>query len=137
MTIDPTQPWGLAIDYAGRATVEENGHTLNIRVYDNSFGHTLERDPVTGQYPAVYVSAELSERGERDAVLRGSGLVIVQAQNGAPAQPDPTAVERAVADALADFEARRSAAAALCAVWVPAPPAPETPAPPAAENPAP
>ncbi|MFJ9827285.1 ATP-binding protein [Streptomyces sp. NPDC101160] len=128
MNIDTTQPWGVAIDYAGRAVVSENGHTLNVRVYDNSLGYTLERDPVTGQYPAVYVTAEVNEKGTGDSLLRGSGLVIIQAQNGVPAVPDQTAVQRAVAAALADFESRRAAYAALCATWAPAAP-PATPAP--------
>ncbi|MEX0173575.1 ATP-binding protein [Streptomyces sp. LMG1-1-1.1] len=126
MNIDPTQPWGVAIDYAGRATVTENGHTLSVRVYDNGLGYTLERDPFTGEYPSVQVSAEFSRTGTGDATLRGHGLVIVAARDGVPAVPDPTAVQRAVSAALADFEARRSAYAALCATWVPAtPPAPE------------
>ncbi|MFF0747884.1 ATP-binding protein [Streptomyces sp. NPDC004267] len=124
MNIDPTQPWGVTIDYAGRAVITENGHTLNVRVYDNSLGYTLERDPVTGQYPAVYVTAEVNEKGTGDSLLRGSGLVIIQAQNGVPAVPDQTAVQRAVGAALADFEARRAAYAALCATWAPATPAP-------------
>ncbi|MFJ3900430.1 ATP-binding protein [Streptomyces sp. NPDC090025] len=135
MNIDPTQPWGLAIDYAGRATVHENGHALNVRVYDNSLGFVLDRDPVTGQYPTVYVTAEFTERGEQDVTLRGYGMVSVPARDGLPAVPDQTAPQRAVAAALADFEARRAAAAALCAVWIPAPepaPTPEpAPAPPA------
>ncbi|MFD0370516.1 ATP-binding protein [Streptomyces sp. NPDC059071] len=126
MNIDPGQPWGVAIDYAGRATVTENGHTLNVRVHDNSYGYLLERDPVTGQYPSVYITAEVNEKGVGDALLRGSGQVVVPAQNGVPAVPDPTAVQRAVAAALADFETRRAAYAALCATWAPAPePAPE------------
>ncbi|MFF6773969.1 ATP-binding protein [Streptomyces sp. NPDC012637] len=125
MNIDPTQPWGVAIDYAGRATVTENSHTLAVRVYDSSLGYALERDPVTGQYPSVYVTAEFTEHGDGDAVLRGHGLVVVPAQNGVPAVPDPTAVQRAVTAALADFESRRAAYAALCATWAPVPePAP-------------
>ncbi|MFF9849785.1 ATP-binding protein [Streptomyces litmocidini] len=124
MNIDPTQPWGVAIDYAGRATVTENGHTLTIRVYDNTMGYTLQRDPVTGQYPPVYVTAEVTEKGTGDTSLRGSGLIVVDARDGVPAVPDQTAVQRAVTAALADFENRRSAYAALCATWA-APPAPE------------
>lgn len=131
MNIDPTQPWGVAIDYAGRAVVAEEGHTLNVRVHDNSLGYTLERDPVTGQYPPVYVTAELTEKGTADIALRGSGLVTVMGQGGQPVVPDPTAVQRAVAAALADFETRRLAYVALCAVWAPAPvpPEPTEPAP--------
>ncbi|GGU92301.1 hypothetical protein GCM10010275_31740 [Streptomyces litmocidini] len=124
MNIDPTQPWGVAIDYAGRATVTENGHTLTIRVYDNTMGYILQRDPVTGQYPPVYVTAEVTEKGTGDTSLRGSGLIVVDARDGVPAVPDQTAVQRAVTAALADFENRRSAYAALCAAWA-VPPAPE------------
>ncbi|MEV5968655.1 ATP-binding protein [Streptomyces sp. NPDC051921] len=125
MNIDPTQPWGVAIDYAGRATVTEKGHTLNIRVHDNNLGYTLERDPVTGQYPPVFITAEFSEKGTGDTTLRGSGVVVVYAKDGVPAVPDPTAAQRAVAAALADFEDRRAAYAALCATWAPEAPAPE------------
>ncbi|MFD3570147.1 ATP-binding protein [Streptomyces sp. NPDC058667] len=119
MNIDPTQPWGLVIDYAGRATVTENGHTLSVRVYDNGLGYALERDPFTGQYPSVYVSAEFARTGAGDATLRGFGLAVVEARDGVPAVADPTAVQRAVAAALADFEARRAAYASLCATWDP------------------
>ncbi|MGA5063130.1 ATP-binding protein [Streptomyces exfoliatus] len=130
MNIDPTQPWGLVIDYAGRATVLENGHTLSVRVFDNSLGYTLERDPFTGQYPSVQVTAEFSKAGGNgDATLRGYGLAVVEAKDGVPAVPDPTAVQRAVAAALADFEARRSAYAELCATWAPAPEPEPTPEP--------
>ncbi|MFH9722868.1 ATP-binding protein [Streptomyces sp. NPDC017254] len=128
MNIDPTQPWGVAIDYAGRASVAENGHTLSVRVYDNGLGYTLERDPITGQYPSVHVSAEFARAGTGDATLRGFGLVVVEAKDGVPAVADPTAVQRAVTAALADFETRRAAYASLCATWAPAPepePAPE------------
>ncbi|MFE2555217.1 ATP-binding protein [Streptomyces sp. NPDC059352] len=126
MNIDPTQPWGVAIDYAGRASVIENGHTLAIRVYDSGLGYALERDPFTGQYPSVNVSAEFARSGPGDATLRGFGLVVVEARDGVPAVPDPTAVQRAVTAALADFETRRAAYASLCDTWAPAePPAPE------------
>ncbi|MFJ7956193.1 ATP-binding protein [Streptomyces sp. NPDC096319] len=125
MNIDPTQPWGVAIDYAGRAVVTEDGHTLTVRVYDNTMGYTLQRDPVTGQYPSVYITAEVNERGAGDTTLRGYGLIVVDARDGVPAVPDQSAVQRAVAAALADFETRRTAYAALCATWAPsAPPAP-------------
>lgn len=127
MNIDPTQPWGVAIDYAGRATVTENGHALDVRVSDNTLGGSLERDPMTGEYPSVYVSAQVTESDGADTTLRGAGLVVVNAQGGVPVVPDPTAVQRAVTAALDDFERRRAASAALCAAWDPAPPAPPTP----------
>ncbi|MFE0649165.1 ATP-binding protein [Streptomyces sp. NPDC059534] len=124
MIIDPTQPWGVAIDYAGRAAVTENGHTLDVRVYDNSFGGPLEQDPMTGEYPSVYVSAQVTEAGAADANLRGTGLVVVNGEDGKPVVPDPAAVQRAVAAALADFANRRDAYAALCTTWTPPAPAP-------------
>ncbi|MET9372967.1 ATP-binding protein [Streptomyces sp. NPDC003035] len=129
MNIDPNEPWGVAIDYAGRATVTAGGHTLNVRVYDNTLGYTLERDPVTGQYPSVYVTADLNETGAGDSALRGSGTVVVPSQNGVPVTPDPTAVQQAVAAALTDFENRRAAYAALCTAWAPSPPPPPEPQP--------
>ncbi|MET9541235.1 ATP-binding protein [Streptomyces sp. NPDC006553] len=129
MNIDPTQPWGVAIDYAGRASVTENGHTLSVRVYDNGLGHTLERDPITGQYPSVHVSAEFARTGTGDATLRGFGLAVIEAKDGVPAVADPTAVQRAVTAALADFEARRAAYASLCATWAPEPEPEPAPAP--------
>ncbi|MFF2777865.1 ATP-binding protein [Streptomyces sp. NPDC058052] len=125
MIPDPAQPWGVEIDYAGRGTVAENGHTVGLRLYDNTLGGPLELDPITGEYPAVYVTAQVAESGTAGAQLRGHGLAMVQPVNGRPAVPDPAAVVRAVTAALADFETRRAAFAALCAAWAPAPPAPE------------
>lgn len=127
MNIDPTQPWGVAIDYAGRASVTEGGHVVNIRLYDNNFGGLPAPDPVTGEYPTVYVQAEINESGPRDVTLRGDGLILVNGRGGVPVVPDPTAVVRAVEAALADFEQRRVAYVALCAEWAPAPPAAPAP----------
>ncbi|MDX2559973.1 ATP-binding protein [Streptomyces sp. TX20-6-3] len=125
MIPDPIHPWGLAIDYAGRGTVTENGHAVGVRLYDNTLGGPLERDPMTGEYPAVYVTAQISETGESGAFLRGYGAVTVTPANGNPAVPDPTAVQRAVEASLTDFETRRLAYAALCAAWAPATPEPD------------
>ncbi|MFD8975201.1 ATP-binding protein [Streptomyces sp. NPDC059593] len=147
MIIDPAQPWGVAIDYAGRATVTDSGHTLDVRIYDTTLGGALEVDPMTGEYPQVYVTAQLGETGAAGSALRGSGLVILNAQGGQPVGPNPEAVRDAVAAALADFESRRAAYAALCTTWAPPAPAPmptpdPTPTPeptpePAPEQPAP
>ncbi|MFI2370544.1 ATP-binding protein [Streptomyces sp. NPDC018833] len=119
MIIDPAQPWGVAIDYAGRAAVSESGHTVNIRVYDNTFDGVLRPDPLTGEYPPVYITAQIEEYGAEGAVLRGNGLVILNASGGTPVAPDTAAVQQAVDAALADFETRRAAQAALCATWEP------------------
>ncbi|MEU3691509.1 ATP-binding protein [Streptomyces narbonensis] len=133
MIIDPTQPWGVAVDYAGRATVTDGGHTVDIRIYDTTMGGPLEVDPVTGEYPQVYVTAQLGAAGAAGSALRGSGVVTLNSQGGVPVGPNQQAVRDAVAAALADFESRRQAYAALCATWAPAPdptPAPEpTPGP--------
>ncbi|MFB7112986.1 ATP-binding protein [Streptomyces sp. NPDC056190] len=121
MNIDPTQPWGVAIDYAGRATVTEGGHTIDVRIYDNTLGGALEPDPLTGEYPAVYVTAQVGESGEAGSMIRGSGFAVLTPQAGRPVAPDPDAVPTAVEAALADFENRRAGYAALCATWAPAP----------------
>ncbi|WP_329621727.1 ATP-binding protein [Streptomyces sp. NBC_01255] len=128
MIIDPAQPWGVAIDYAGRATVTDGGHTVDVRIHDTTMGGPLEVDPMTGEYPQVYVTAQLDEAGTAGSSLRGSGLVILNAQGGLPVVPNQEAVRDAVAAALADFETRRTAYATLCTTW--APPAPDpTPTP--------
>ncbi|MFI5865589.1 ATP-binding protein [Streptomyces sp. NPDC051546] len=122
MNIDPTQPWGLAIDYAGRAVVTEAGHTVQVRVYDAGLGGALEPDPVSG-YPSVYVTAQFTETGELGTQLRGSGQVVLDPAGTGPVAPDQTAVATAVAAALADFQSRTEAYAALCEAWLPqAPP---------------
>ncbi|MFI9613194.1 ATP-binding protein [Streptomyces sp. NPDC052023] len=126
MDIDPTQPWGTAIDYAGRATIVEDGHTVHINVTDTSLSSVIEPDPITGRHPAVYVSAQFTETGDSNVVLRGYGQVSVQPTDAAPVTPDPTAIQRAVAAAIADFRANTAACAALCAAWTTPAPPPET-----------
>ncbi|MBT2445916.1 ATP-binding protein [Streptomyces sp. ISL-43] len=118
MNIDPAQPWGIAIDYAGRATLTEAGHSIQVRVYDAGLGGTLELDPVSG-YPSVYVTAQFTETGDLGTQLRGSGQVVLDPPPEGPVTPDRTAVASAVAAALADFEARTAAYAALCATYSP------------------
>ncbi|MFE3073114.1 ATP-binding protein [Streptomyces sp. NPDC059247] len=125
MIIDPALPWGVAIDYAGRATVTDGGHTVDVRIYDTTLGGALEPDPMTGEYPQVYVTAQLGEAGAAGSTLRGSGLVVLNGRDGTPVAPDPAAVRTAVTSALADFETRRAAYAALCATWAPPTPTPD------------
>ncbi|MFF1410310.1 ATP-binding protein [Streptomyces sp. NPDC058289] len=120
MNIDPTQPWGIALDYAGRATVTEAGHTLQIRVHDAGLGDTLEPDPVSG-YPAVYVTAQLTETGEFGAQLRGTGQTVLNPPPEGPVLPNQSAIPTAIATALTDFESRVTAYAALCTTWLPIP----------------
>jgi hypothetical protein len=119
MDIDPAQPWGVALDYYGRATVTDSGHTVVIRVYDQTLGSPLAPDPITGQYPAVYVSAQIREYGTGDAVLQGFGDVIVNPAGTDPVPPDQTSVPAAVAKAVADFRDRADRYTALCAQWAP------------------
>ncbi|WP_416977630.1 ATP-binding protein [Streptomyces sp. T028] len=117
MDIDPTQPWGTAIDYAGRATVIEDGHTIHVNVGDSSLSTVIQPDSITGRHPSVTVTAQFTETGENATVLRGYGRITIDPAGADPVLPDPTAVQRAVAAALADFRANTGAYAALCAQW--------------------
>lgn len=118
MNIDPAQPWGIAIDYAGRATVTEAGHSVQVRVHDAGLGGALEPDPVSG-YPSVYVTAQFTESGGPGTQLRGSGQVVLEPSGAGPVTPDQSAVATAVAAAVADFDSRVAAYAQLCAAWQP------------------
>ena len=117
MDIDTTQPWGLAIDYAGRATITENGHTVYVNVSDTSLSSIIGPDSITGTYSPVNITAQFTETGDRGTTLRGSGRVTVTPVGTAPVVPDQTAVQRAVAAALTDFETNTAAYVALCAEW--------------------
>jgi hypothetical protein len=123
MDIDPTQPWGVAIDYAGRATVTDSGHTVYLRVYDNSLDPVAEPDSLTGQYPPVYVTAQISEHGDLGTEVRGFGQAVVPPSGTDPVLPSQSAAPAAVAAAVADFNARIAAYAALSAQWAVTPPA--------------
>lgn len=117
MDIDTSQPWGVAIDYAGRATLTEAGHTIHVNVSDSSLSNVIEPDSITGTYSPVNITAQFTENAADGAVLRGSGLVTVMPVGTGPVVPDQTAVQRAVAAALADFDARVAAYVDLCALW--------------------
>ena len=117
MDIDTSQPWGIAIDYAGRATLTEAGHTIHVNVSDTSLSSIIEPDSITGTYSPVTVTAQFTETGEHGTVLRGSGRITVMPVGTDPVVPDRTAVQRAVAAALADFETQTAAYVTLCAKW--------------------
>lgn len=117
MDIDPTQPWGLAIDFAGRATLTEAGHTVYVNVSDTSLSSVIAPDSITGTYSPVNVTAQFTESGANGSVLRGSGRVTVMPVGTDPVVPDQTAIQRAVAAALANFEQNTASYAALCATW--------------------
>ncbi|MEV8537356.1 ATP-binding protein [Streptomyces sp. NPDC051572] len=119
MDIDTTQPWGLAIDFAGRATVTEAGHTVYVNVSDSSYNSVIAPDSVTGIYSPVTVTAQFTESGTNSSALRGSGRVSVMPVGTAPVIPDQTAIQRAVAAALADFVDSTAAYTALCTKWTP------------------
>ncbi|MEU9264326.1 ATP-binding protein [Streptomyces sp. NPDC048251] len=119
MDIDPTQPWGLAIDYAGRATLTESGHTIHVNVSDTSLSSVIGPDSISGTYSPVNVTAQFTETGEGGAVLRGTGRITIMPVGTDPVVPDPTAVQRAVAEALTDFASNAAAYVALCARWQP------------------
>lgn len=119
MDIDPTQPWGLAIDFAGRATITEAYHTVYINVSDSSYNTVIAPDSVTGLYSPVTVTAQFTESGPNAATLRGSGRVTVLPIGTNPVVPDPTAPQQAVAAALANFVDNTAAYTALCAKWTP------------------
>ncbi|MET7652516.1 MULTISPECIES: ATP-binding protein [unclassified Streptomyces] len=129
MDIDPTQPWGLAIDYAGRATLTESGHTIHVNVSDTSLSSVVGPDSISGTYSPVNVTAQFTETGEGGAVLRGTGRVTIMPVGTDPVVPDRTAVQRAVAEALTDFATNAAAYLALCAQWQPDDGAGTTPAP--------
>ncbi|MER5522365.1 ATP-binding protein [Streptomyces sp. NPDC002763] len=117
MEIDSTQPWGIAIDHAGRATLVEDGHTVHINITDTGLGTVIGPDPLTGAYPTVNVTAQFTETGDNGAVLSGAGRVTLAPAGPAPVAPDATAVQTAVATALVDFHARKAAYVVLCATW--------------------
>ncbi|WP_314223374.1 ATP-binding protein [Streptomyces zaehneri] len=119
MDIDPTQPWGLAIDYAGRATLTESGHTIHVNVSDTSLSSVIGPDSISGTYSPVNVSAQFTETGEGGTVLRGTGRITIMPVGADPVVPDPTAVQRAVTEALTDFATNAAAYVALCSRWQP------------------
>lgn len=117
MDIDTTQPWGLAIDFAGRATLTEAGHTIHVNVSDTSLSDIIGPDSFTGTYSPVNVTAQFTESGTDNSVLRGYGRVTVAPVGTDPVVPDQTAIQRAVAAALDRFAENTAAYAALCATW--------------------
>ncbi|MEU9447269.1 ATP-binding protein [Streptomyces sp. NPDC048277] len=117
MDIDTTQPWGLAIDFAGRATITEAGHTVYIKVSDTSLSDIIGPDSITGTYSPVSVTAQLTESGTNNSALRGIGRITVSPVGTAPVVPDQTAIQRAVAVALTNFADNTAAYTALCTKW--------------------
>lgn len=119
MDIDTTQPWGLAIDFAGRATITEAGHTVYINVSDSSYNSIIAPDSITGTYSPVTVTAQFTETGTNNSVLRGSGRITIVPIGTDPVIPDQTAIQRAVAAALANFVDNTASYTSLIAKWTP------------------
>jgi hypothetical protein len=117
MDIDTTPPWGLAVDFAGRATLAEAGHTIHVNVSDTSLSDVIGPDSITGTYSPVNITAQFTESGANNSVLRGYGRVTVLPVGTAPVVTDQTAIQRAVAAALTNFEQNTAAYSALCAQW--------------------
>ena len=117
MDIDTSQPWGLAIDFAGRATITVAGHTIHINVSDTRLSDFIGPDSITGTYSAVNITAQFTESGTNNSVLRGIGRVSVPPVGTDPVVPDQTAIQRAVAAALANFANNTAAYTDLCAKW--------------------
>ena len=117
MDIDTTQPWGLAVDFAGRATLTEAGHTIHVNVTDTSLSDIIGPDSITGTYSPVSITAQFTEPGTNNSVLRGYGRVTVLPVGTDPVVPDQTAIQRAVAAALTNFADNTAAYTALCTKW--------------------
>ncbi|MFF5144040.1 ATP-binding protein [Streptomyces sp. NPDC013157] len=117
MDIDTSQPWGLAIDFAGRATLTEAGHTVHVNVSDTSLSDIIGPDSITGTYSPVNITAQFTESGANNSVLRGYGRVTVLPVGTAPVVPDQTAIQRAVAAALTNFADNTAAYTTLCTKW--------------------
>lgn len=117
MQIDPDQPWGLALDYAGRAMapVIEQGLPVDVVVQDVQPGQR--------NTPTIMASINLvSPDGEAAITL---AAVTVYAYAGGTWVPDPLKMQRAVESCAATAVERLQWLASL----IPAPAPVETPAP--------
>ncbi|WP_416966071.1 ATP-binding protein [Streptomyces sp. Agncl-13] len=119
MDIDTTQPWGLAIDFAGRATITEAGHTIYVNVSDSSYNSVIAPDSVSGTYAPVTVAAQFTETGTNGAAIRGSARTTIMPIGTAMVVPDQTAIQSVVAAALANFVDNTASYTTLAAKWTP------------------
>lgn len=119
MDIDTTQPWGLAIDFAGRATITEAGHTIYVNVSDSSYNSIIAPDSISGTYAPVTVAAQFTEWGANGAAIRGSARTTIMPIGTAMVVPDQTAIQTVVAAALANFAENTAIYTALAAKWTP------------------
>ncbi|WOX11816.1 ATP-binding protein [Streptomyces sp. N50] len=119
MDIDTTQPWGLAIDFAGRATITEAGHTIYVNVSDSSYNSIIAPDSVSGTYAPVTVAAQFTEWGANGSAIRGSARTTIMPIGTAMVVPDQTAIQTVVASALANFVENTAAYTTLAAKWTP------------------
>lgn len=119
MDIDTTQPWGLAIDFAGRATITEAGHTIYVNVSDSSYNSIIAPDSISGTYAPVTVAAQFTEWGANGSAIRGSARTTIMPIGTAMVVPDQTAIQTVVAAALANFVENTAAYTTLAAKWTP------------------
>ncbi|MEW2415280.1 hypothetical protein AB0953_16415 [Streptomyces sp. NPDC046866] len=92
MDIDPNQPWGIALDYVGRARqpVQEQGFSVDVWVADASPG---QRDTPT-------VSAQIVVLDPNDWTAYQLGMVSKQAYSAGTWAPNPNVVQQAVAECV-------------------------------------
>ncbi|MEU3665738.1 hypothetical protein [Streptomyces virginiae] len=92
MIIDPNEPWGIALDYAGRARepIVEQGFSVDVWVADASPG---QRDTPT-------VGAQIVVMHPTDWTAYQLGMVSRPAYSGGSWTPDPTAVQQAVEECV-------------------------------------
>ncbi|WP_327401954.1 ATP-binding protein [Streptomyces sp. NBC_01288] len=119
MDIDTTQPWGLAIDFAGRATITEAGHTIYVNVSDSSYNSIIAPDSISGTYAPVTVAAQFTEWGANGSAIHGSARTTIMPIGTAMVVPDQTAIQTVVATALANFVENTAIYTALAAKWTP------------------
>ncbi|MFF9123151.1 hypothetical protein ACF09J_07615 [Streptomyces sp. NPDC014889] len=98
MDIDPTQPWGIALDYAGRAMkpVQEGPFTVDVAVQDS--------EPNRRNTPCVRATIFVqTPDGEFSDTL---AYADVSASMGTYWEPNPDKVKAAVEQAVAQAHAK-------------------------------
>ncbi|MFJ1650114.1 hypothetical protein ACIOC2_01600 [Streptomyces sp. NPDC088337] len=98
MDIDQTQPWGIALDYAGRSMqpVQEGGFSVDVVVQDSE--PNRRNTPVVRAM--IYVESP-------DGLFTDSlAITDVAASMGTHWEPDPEKVKAAVEQAVAEANAK-------------------------------
>jgi hypothetical protein len=89
VTPDPAHPWGIAVDYAGRALapVIERGFSVDVMIRDAQPGR---RDTPTVDAQILVISPDGA------AAVTLATATVYAYQPGSPWQPSPAAVQAAV-----------------------------------------